>query len=54
MTSFLLALGLSRSALAAPATAQRVRGAYGSGQGDFVVMSARTRRKRGPETGRVH
>lgn len=40
MSPILLALGLSMSALAAPAVAQCLRGAYASGQGDFVVVSA--------------
>lgn len=40
MTPFLLALGLSMSALSAPAAAQCLRGAYTSGKGDFVVVSA--------------
>ncbi len=39
MTSFLLALSLSMSALSAPAAAQCQRGAYTSGKGDFVVVS---------------
>lgn len=42
MPPILLALSLSMSSLAAPAAAECVRGAYGSGQGDFVVVSAPT------------